>query len=705
MPSNEAPDPVKGHLVHLQDSSDAISTAKPQHAAADEQELEKPRSPGTVPEQPPRLYWLRPLVLIFIPSIITIYFAVIWVHLLQNSPRDDAVNYRTFSGSLIFYSWFLIGVFGLSWAKFGLVGVEASMLRSPFWGAPNLVALLMHSNGTWSSPSGWLNAIARREFHRLWCLLTFISILPFIALPLSGLVFEISDGYIKTSDAPSVVGRNITTFNERYDAIFGSSNLNVPAEEAWLTGASPVIPGLGIIFSGESINRSEHSVFDNLPNSLPLTESIPDLFLAPQADKPVSGQAWGLRFKYNCSIVRSASQFTILSQKAASAVSNVAVPGLVKLQTPSGDAIVLGYKVLGARGRVNSIDPNVLAYFEIGTSGSQGDSLKYDGDHPGFEADEGNGSLVVEYVAWQHRHNPLNGDIEPSLTFNSTVGPSVEGMGSPIVKASNGTYTLNSTFFALKGDLSSSASPMNANDPFDLTTMLRGSSTGEVLDAAPPIGVRCVTSSDIGTAELDGVTSTFHDFQRSSPNGSTTLGFKGARRFGYTTNGTLGADPSQHYISGGLPGLKPGKFETVFRYESFIDTDSLLRSINLAHALDASNLMYDITSGFKEEWTATGLTSSREGKILSIASLIPGSEVGYFVLALFCLWAALSAGLGLWYGFQRRPADKLDGYTMLRKGADMAGELKENDEFMSGKKYHDGSTLAALPGNILGAIY
>ncbi|KAL5345940.1 hypothetical protein ACLOAV_008970 [Pseudogymnoascus australis] len=705
MLSSEAPNPVKGHLVHLQDSSDAISTAKPQHAAADEQELEKPHSPGTVPEQPPRLYWLRPLVLIFIPSIITIYFAVIWVHLLQNSPRDDAVNYRTFSGSLIFYSWFLIGVFGLSWAKFGLVGVEASMLRLPFWGAPNLVALLMHSNGTWSSPSGWLNAVAHREFHRLWCLLTFISILPFIALPLSGLVFEISDGYIKTSDTPSVVGRNKTTFNERYDAITGNAPLAAPAEEAWLTGASPVIPGLGIIFSGESINRSEHSVFDNLPNSLPLTESIPDLFLAPQADKPVSGQAWGLRFKYDCSIVRSASQFTILSQKAASAVSNVAVPGRVDLQTPSGDAIALGYKVLGARGRVNSINPNVLAYFEIGTSGSQGDSLKYDGDHPGFEADEGKGSLVVEYVVWQHRHNPLNGDIEPSLTFNSTVGPSVEGVGSPIVKTSNGTYTLNSNFFALKGDLSSSASSINANDPFNLTTMLRGSSAGEVLDAAPPIGVRCVSSSDIGTAELDGVTSTFHDFQRSSPNGSSTLGFKGALRFGWTANNTLGADPSQHYISGGLPGLKPGKFETVLRYESFIDTDSLLRSINLAHALDASNLMYDITSGFKEEWTATGLTSSREGKILSIASLIPGSEVGYFVLALFCLWAALSAGLGLWYGFQRRPADKLDGYTMLRKGADMAGELKENDEFMSGKPYHDGSTLAALPGNILGAVY
>ncbi|KFY23939.1 hypothetical protein V493_05544 [Pseudogymnoascus sp. VKM F-4281 (FW-2241)] len=496
MSSSEAPNSAKGHHFHLQDSSsDAISIAKPQHAAAEDQELEKRDSPGTVLEQPPRRYWLRPLVLIFIPSIITVYYAIIWVHLLQNSTHDDTINYRTYSGSLIFYSWFLIGVFGLSWAKFGLAGVEASMLRSPFWGAPNLVALLMHSNGTWSSPSGWFNAIARREFHRLWCLLTFVSVLPFIALPLSGLVFEISDGYIKTSDAPYVVGRNLSTFNERYDA-YGSQYLKAAVVDSWRTGASPAIPGLGIIYSGESINRSEHSVFDSLPNSLPLTETIPDLFLAPQADKPVSGKAWGLRFKYDCSIVRSASEFTILSQKSASVVTNVDVRGRIDLETPSEDVIFLAHtsrmEQPNMAENTNRIDilENVQAYFEIGT-GSRNKllSYKYDGDHPGFEADEGDDSLVFEYVAWQHRHNPLNMREESSMTFNSTVGPSVEGMGSPILKAGNGTYVLNSTYFALKGQLSNSRDPnktKDANDPFEMAQMLRGSSDGEIVEVAPP---------------------------------------------------------------------------------------------------------------------------------------------------------------------------------------------------------------------------
>lgn len=67
--------------------------------------------------------------------------------------------------------------------------------------------------------------------------------------------------------------------------------------------------------------------------------------------------------------------------------------------------------------------------------------------------------------------------------------------------------------------------------------------------------------------------------------------------------------------------------------------------------------------------------------------------MGYFVLALFCVWAALSAGLALWYGSQKRPADRLDGYTMLRKGAGMADELKGNEEFMSGKPFQHRGTL------------
>ncbi len=671
-------------------SSDNIGPAKPLFAVG-EQDLDDgqdPSAPGRVPERPPRRYWLRALVLIFIPTIVTAYYGIIWVQLLQNSPFDEAVKYRTFSGSLIYYSWFIIGVFGLSWSEFGLLGVEASMLCSPFWGAPNLVALLMHSNGTWSSPSGWIKALGRREFHRLWCLFAFLSFLPFIALPLSGLVFEISDGYIKISDAPLVVGRNRTTFDRRYE-LTGQP----PVQSAWLIGSVPTIPGFGVIFGGESVDRSQHSDFERLPNSLPLTESIPDLFLAPQADKPVSGTAWGLRFKYDCSIVRAASEFTILSQKSGSSITAAgnSTGSSITLKTPAGDVI----KLWKSTALLDSAYANTQAYFETGTSALVFGGEQYKEGSPDFDAE-----LVFEYALWQIRTDGRYEDNQ--MSFNTTLEPTIERMGGPFFTTDGGHFAVNTSFLAFKpGPVGSATENItNGNDVLNLARMINGSSDGRMLYAAPPIGVRCLASSDVGTAELDGVTSTFRGFQRANPPDPQEAYFLRAPRFGRTAETILDGQYYQHYVSGGLPGTVPGKFEESRRYASFISPDALLRSSNLAYALDAFDLMYGFNSGFKEAWLEPGLTSSRQGKILSVASLIPNAAVGYFVLALFCVWAALSAVLGLAYGFRRRPADRLDGYSMLRIGADMAPALIENHEFMSGMPYQDSGTMAAIPCNV-----
>ncbi|KAK3317083.1 hypothetical protein B0H66DRAFT_562759 [Apodospora peruviana] len=656
-----------------------------------------------VPDQPARLYWIRPVVLIGVPAIVTAYYAVIWVHLVQNANYDEAVKHRSFSGALIFYSWFMIGIFGLSWSKYGLTGLEAALIRQRGWAPPNLVALLMHSNGSWSGPSGWGKVIMQRQFHRLWCLLAFLSLLPYIAFPLSGLVFEISDGYLKTSDPAMVVGRSRDTFNMRYDEIGNEFGLNeAPANAGWLIAAQPVIPRLGVVYSGEEVDRTEHEDFEKLPNTLPLTESIPDLFLAPQGDKPVNGKAWGLRFQYNCSAVQSASEFTILSQKSTSSASdkNPAYRNdrSFVLTTPSGDRIALWDSSSDAA----SVGKNTQSYYEVGTTAWEVSldkvTEKYTGDHPGFEQE-----LVFEYALYQVRVSTINAiDIpEKDNTFNATLSPSIEGLssGSPFVQLDNGTWTVNKPFFAIKDG--------NAYDlaEMSLDYFIGPSSAGNMLEQAPPIGIRCVASSDVGFADLNGVTSSFSNFERVGPKHNLSTGstyFWGALRFGRTAEKILDGQYYQHYLSGDLAGAVPTSSEDTGRYAEYVTPEALLRSVNLAYALDASNLMYDLRSGLNNEWENPNLTITREGKILSAASLVPGVAMGNFVLALFCVWAALSAGLGLVYGFRKRPADKVDGYVMLRKGADMAGELKRNDEFMSGKPFGESETLKGLDGHVLG---
>ena len=613
--------------------------------------------------------------------------------------NDDAAKYRTFSGSLIYYSWFIIGVFGLSWSQYGLAGVEVAMLQSRFWRAPNLVALLMHSDTTWSSPSGWLKAISHREFHMLWCLFALLSILPFIAFPLSGLVFEVADGYIGTSAHPFVIGRNMSSFNAESSS--GGGTLS-----AWQIGLPPTIPGFGVVHTPPGVDRTEHSYLEQVPNTLPLTEPIPDMFLAPQAGVPTSGKAWGLRVKYNCSVVRTASEFTILSEKPVSIFSGLVYgQPTANLRTPSGDSI----HIFNSGETPDSM--NVWSYSEMGMSIPTDLRASYKAnDTYGVPMDISR-SMVVEYALWQLRFRGYY-DQGKDFPFNSTLGRVIEGMGNPFFMLENKTLVGNDTFFKIRGgenftvtNLIGTPAILNTSitdlrDLFDLEKLTNYKLTDypdPILEVAEPIGVRCVAASGLGMATLDGVTSTFSDFEGVDPE-PYIGGDKAKSVFGHMTQSILsGTKFSDFYRVSHMP--RELSHGSLWRYQSFINSRALLQSVMLAYGLEALDLMYSITTGFEDGWTNTNLTSSREGKILGIASLIPGHEAGYLVLALFCVWSGVSIVLGIVYGFQKRPSDKLDGYMMLRHGVDMPEDVKQNDEFLSGQSIYDNKTFQALPGS------
>jgi hypothetical protein len=622
-------------LQHEQsDSSGPVGAAeaeKFQHTVCNTETIEK---------QLPSFYSLRLLAITCIPALITAYYSTILRYFLQR--QDDTIaKYSNHSGSLVFYAWFVISIFGLSWAKFGLVGLESRMINSRCWGLQGRDTLQLRRSGTWSSPSSWVRGLwlwmrsptfRDIKVHRLRILLAVLSILPFVAIPLSGLVFELSDGYIASREAPQVRGWNVTTFNERYES-FGEAS---PALMAWKAGSVPVLPGIGIMYVAASADRSAFPSLQEIPNSFPLTESAPELFLAPQADSPTSGQAWGLRVSYNCSIVQSASEFTILTEKSASSLDNFGciwkstLEDCVALRTPSGNMIRQG------RSDPESVH-NVEAYFEIGTSAvARPPRYQIFGDPPVGE-NENPASYIMEYALWQFRNNGSYDDsIEP---FDATVGRTIEGLGSPLVRADNGGYVVDDTFFGSEG-----------NDTEDLSrswmTAIVNNTRRSPLDAAPPVGVRCIASSQLGTAEIDGMTSTFGNFQRLDPEHHPMYNY-GPEPFSAQAEAILGGQFFPHYIAGGLSGLRPVSNSN--RYSEFVSATALLRSVSLAYATDAFDLMYGMASGYKREWEEPRLTSSREGKILAAATLVPGPGMGRAVHGLLLSWALLSTGLGLYY--------------------------------------------------------
>jgi hypothetical protein len=181
--------------------------------------LEKSIEPGPADGFPLRRFIVRTALLIVVPPLITAYFIVIsWVY---RAPDPERNPYGHRNALWVYYSWFVIGVFGLGISSYGLAGIEAAMLQDRHWHAKSALALLMHSGQSWSGPGGWLKFLgifARTRnppAQRLWWLLSFISLMITIALPISGLSFELFDGFVQAAYAPLVIGYSSDTFNSK----------------------------------------------------------------------------------------------------------------------------------------------------------------------------------------------------------------------------------------------------------------------------------------------------------------------------------------------------------------------------------------------------------------------------------------------------------------------------------------------------------
>lgn len=181
----------------------------------------------------------------------------------------------------------------------GLAGLEANMLDKPFWKPSNAASLLMHSDNSWSGPGGWSKGLKAvpvmfkkrgRYVHRLWLLLAFFSFLLFLALSISGLCLELSDGYTSSNSRVMVVGRTRENFNNK-----DYRNPSPYTEGAWAVGSAPALPGFGIIYTPDAFDCSQFEGLNCVPNTMPLAGGAVDIFLAPQSQSPVVGRAWSLR--------------------------------------------------------------------------------------------------------------------------------------------------------------------------------------------------------------------------------------------------------------------------------------------------------------------------------------------------------------------------------------------------------------------------
>ncbi|KAM7203356.1 hypothetical protein V8F33_002347 [Rhypophila sp. PSN 637] len=660
---------------------------------------------GEHPVRAARRFYFSTIFLIFVPATITAYFWLTWMYLVYHD-RENPAKFNRWDGSLVFYSWFLIGVFGLDWSRYGLVRAEAAMLQSAYWKASNTADLLLHGDKSWSSPGGWLRYckmfflrrkrggenVSRSGAHdRLWLLLAFLSILAFVALPLSGLSLETSDGWLYCRDAPKMIGRLWKDFNKRQPG--NSYGYYDAATSGWAIGARPDLPGLGILYTPEYVDRSDfQSSFGSVPNKFPLTgEGFPEMFVAHQAETPVWGKVFGMRVGYNCSAVKDVSELSILSKKASMFPSS-SCDIAPCLSTAPDEAIYY---------HAPKIATNIWGYGELGVRRARQYPVKtglYSGNEPTSFAPEDlakpDGADIIEYILWQVKLNDMYPDEIPlaGVSFNATIGTEgIRGLGHPVIENANGTFSLNETFFQLR----TSSTNRTLTNYVEKDSLYNDASLPPVHTArsvTPPIGFRCRSISVLGEATVDPRKSTFSSFEQSPPPPTNSEG--NTPRFGHIAWNVL--------LKGGYLGLftstnSPPRIaiSNSYFYRNFVTPDMMQRSILQAYAMDALELMYDSNYGFQQAWENPNVTSARKGKVLTVGPVPPA-----FPAALFMAWAIGCVVLGLYYGFRKRSTDAMDGYSFVRIGVEVADQVRDNKDFWAADRYGDSKTLRNLPGGV-----
>ncbi|KAI9373639.1 hypothetical protein BJX61DRAFT_533035 [Aspergillus egyptiacus] len=576
-------------------------------------------SPTFVSTAASRFYWsaefiVRGCVLLLVPPLITVYFILICF--VYRAPDFGTLKYSDHrNGQLVYYSWWILGLFNLG----------------------------MSRGQSWSGFGGWMRClgllIRKRQMpvQRLWWLLSVLSLLITVALPLSGLSMELFDGFIATFDPPFVIGYSQDTFLKK----------RLPEMRAlpdWGAGIPQNLPGAGIVYTPLNTDRSQYPHLTDFPNKLPIDHNVSDIFLAPQARYPVAGRPWGLRLSYNCST--DFIRYTDRSSWSYRTLEN----GNEEIRVS------------------NCSEFNLFAYIEQAvTFPTLAPETARSWDEVLLDPD------IMEYVMWQVRSDQISeGYISTKnveVPFNDTVYPTITGLGHPLL-FQDGVYRVNSTFLAMPPPPGKDAYPAGLHEFVDISEPISNYAyldEAPVIGTAAPIGIRCQVASQYGYATLHPDSYSFSDFRSFLPSQTDSFGLPLV--LGEMSTRWLLPIPFENNelfqsilesINSQLLGVnsKTGGGEL----SGYLQPDHLRASMLCAWATEALHFMYDGRERFEHAHPAQNMTGSRPGKILG-----PGSVPPHIAATLFSIWAIGCVILALRYGFQPRWAETLDAYSVFRE--------------------------------------
>lgn len=618
------------------------------------------------------------------------YMIIIWRIYLAPIDPASPMAFGPPGATWVLYSWFVAGVIGLNLSMYGMAGVEAAMLMEPTWNVGDAMRLMMHAESTWSGPGGWMKTIKwimqmrrgdgqRKLPARLWFVLALPSMLVFTAWPLSGLTMETTSGFLHGRKAPTVIDFSYINFNERY-----VGNVFDGARTIWNNALDARIPGQGIAYTPKGYARSQHDYLTKVPTILPKDGGIGRTFLTAQAENPIEGNAWGLELQYNCTIVEKFSDLSVLKYRNASAYQLPRPAGSL-LYTTQGDSVRIEVRNQTTMS-LSNFAYNMYRVIELGsqvwpnktgverlqalkkanpskpdnsnpvTDCYYNEAENATGDYPGIDEER-----VFEVLLWQTLLNSTLGTGTPPA-YNFTLDHNITEL--------YGAYNFGDFQFPV---------PTNQTQKRPLQPM-------------SAIGVQCRSSSNVGTADIDGVHSSYSNFVRTdTPNNGIQA--RCAQRFGpeiprsilygfkqdwLSTLFTSAAVPPTLYAAYSNDPTDQDSNSGYMVQLSYLSAEQLRQSMLRAYAAYAVQLMYNGGQGFSAlDGTHIDFVNPNMTEFVPDTVIKAGVMSASIPVALFLAWAMVASVLGVVYGFRRRWSATLDGYAMFRLGADLSYDTKE----------------------------
>lgn len=638
------------------------------------------------------------------PIIVTAYFIAVWRYYLAPIDSDNPVAFGYVGANWIFYSWFVVGVIGLNLSLYGMEGVEAGMLMEPSWNVGDGMKLMMHADNAWSGPGGWMKTIkwswqmSRRNGRfilpaALWFVLALPSMFVFTAYPLSGLTMEMTSGYLHGKDngtGPAVVGFSHSNFNERHlDDVYNGATTN------WKNALDARVAGYGAVYTPKGYDRSQQDSLKKLPAVLPKDDGVNRLFLTAQAENPIEGKGWGLLLQYNCSIVNKLEDLRILNNRNNSMdrfqdgstqirtrnqTNNELGPEIKWVDNHFG-VMETGYQVwpnMTAMDRVTTQNPyarftnNYNCYFN--------EAENITGDYPGIEQ-EGIFEIVLWQLLFPNGFNTTKYDFNVDHNITDLYGSYIWNSWDVFQKAE---------YESVKATLQEPSSPMTA------------------------IGVQCKASSSVGTADIDGVSSSYSNFVRTDTPISVQT-YRCAERFGadiplrlmpaygkdwLASLFTSAAAPPPFYASYVTSDQDIDTATGRMLQLNYLQAEQLRQSMLGAYAAYAAQLMYNGGQGFTtSEGSQIRFNNPNVTEFVSGTVITRGVVPVEVPVMLFVAWALVASCLGVVYGFRRRWSAMLDGYTMFRLGAALPDDVKRKfTDYSNTLEVDDCVGLHGVPG-------